>query len=171
MTTDDHGPSPAQLGQTMTVTPGEWTPLDDHGTQIYAYPDGSDAVTHEFTIAVQTADDTIRRLRAELESARTVIAHVDTWRHGGGEPGYDAAQAVIDAYDEHAGREFAAGSKPTVVLTGDTGGGRREFGIHVGGRDLGGFGYQDCGWAFQDHKPIIRDLAEALGAQVDDRTT
>ncbi|GAB7044897.1 hypothetical protein JCM9534A_00220 [Catenuloplanes indicus JCM 9534] len=69
-------------------------------------------------------------------------------------------------------RELAARpAPPVVVLTGDTGGGRREFGIHVGGRDLGGFGYQDCGWAFQDHKPIIRDLAEALGAQVDDRTT
>jgi hypothetical protein len=34
---DDLGPSPAQMGETMTVAAGEWTPLDDHGTQIYVY--------------------------------------------------------------------------------------------------------------------------------------
>lgn len=36
---DDNGPSPAQLGDTMTLAPGEWTPLDDNGTEIYVYGD------------------------------------------------------------------------------------------------------------------------------------
>lgn len=41
-------PSPAELGETMTVTPGEWTPLDDLGTAIYVYGDQS------VDVAVQT---------------------------------------------------------------------------------------------------------------------
>lgn len=36
---DESGPSPAQLGDTMTLVPGEWTPLDDNGTEIYVYGD------------------------------------------------------------------------------------------------------------------------------------
>lgn len=55
-TPDQNEPTPAQLGDTMTITPGEWTPLDDNGTQLYAYSDGPDAVTHPFTIAIQTAE-------------------------------------------------------------------------------------------------------------------
>lgn len=36
---DSLEPSPAQLGDTMTVAPNEWTPLDDYGTEIYVYGD------------------------------------------------------------------------------------------------------------------------------------
>lgn len=59
---DDLGPSPAELGDTMTVAPGEWTPLDDLGTQIYVYGD------QPVDIAVQRAeaDDEVRHLREEL---------------------------------------------------------------------------------------------------------
>lgn len=31
-------PSPAELGDTITVAPGEWTPLDDH-IEVYLYGD------------------------------------------------------------------------------------------------------------------------------------
>jgi hypothetical protein len=60
---DDLGPSPAELGDTITVATGEWTPLDDEGTQIYLYGD------HPVTLAVQTAEvaDEARQLRAEVE--------------------------------------------------------------------------------------------------------
>ena len=60
---DDLGPSPAELGDTMTVEAGEWTPLDDIGTQIYVYGD------RPVDIAVQVAevDNEIRRLRAQVE--------------------------------------------------------------------------------------------------------
>lgn len=56
-------PSPAELGDTITVAPGEWTPLDDEGTQIYLYGD------RPVTLATQTAEvaDEARRLRAEVE--------------------------------------------------------------------------------------------------------
>lgn len=36
---DSLEPSPAELGDTITVAPGEWTPIDDYGTEIYAYGD------------------------------------------------------------------------------------------------------------------------------------
>jgi hypothetical protein len=60
---DDLEPSPAELGETATVAPGEWTPLDDHGTQLYVY--GNQPVN----IAVQTADvdDEVRQLHAEVD--------------------------------------------------------------------------------------------------------
>lgn len=35
----DCNPGAAHLGEGMTVNPGEWTPLDDHGTEIYVYGD------------------------------------------------------------------------------------------------------------------------------------
>ncbi|WP_033338989.1 hypothetical protein [Catenuloplanes japonicus] len=39
--------------------------------------------------------------RTEVTAARALIEHVATWRHGGGDPGYDAADALIQAYDEY----------------------------------------------------------------------
>lgn len=63
-------PGAAHLGETMTVAPGVWTPLDDHGTEIYVY--GDQAVG----IAVQTAEvgDEIRRLRGEIDRLRHALA-------------------------------------------------------------------------------------------------
>lgn len=63
---DDLEPSPAQLGDTMTVAPGEWTPLDDRGTEIYLYGD------RPVDIAVQAAEqnDEVRQLHAEIARLR-----------------------------------------------------------------------------------------------------
>lgn len=36
---DSLEPSPAELGDTITVTPNEWTPIGDNGTEIYVYGD------------------------------------------------------------------------------------------------------------------------------------
>lgn len=44
-------PSPAEIGDTMTVEPGEWTPLDEHGTEVYLYGD------QPVTLAIQTAPE------------------------------------------------------------------------------------------------------------------
>jgi hypothetical protein len=62
-------PSPAELGETMTVTPGEWTPLDDLGTQIYVYGD------QPVDVAVQRADvdDEVRQLHAEVQRLRAEL--------------------------------------------------------------------------------------------------
>jgi hypothetical protein len=35
----DNDPSPATLGDTISVAPNEWTPIDDYGTEIYLYGD------------------------------------------------------------------------------------------------------------------------------------
>lgn len=61
---DDLGPSPAEMGVTMTVAPGEWTPLDDIGTQVYIYGD------QPVDLAVQLAgaDDEIRHLRESVSA-------------------------------------------------------------------------------------------------------
>ena len=32
-------PGAAHLGDTMTIQPKQWTPIDDHGTEIYLYGD------------------------------------------------------------------------------------------------------------------------------------
>lgn len=63
---DSLEPSPAELGDTMTVEPGEWTPLDDYGTQLYVYGDRS------VDIAVQAAEqgDEVCQLRAEVDRLR-----------------------------------------------------------------------------------------------------
>ena len=55
-------PSPAQMGETLTIAAGEWTPLDDIGTQIYVY--GEQPVD----VAVQAAevDAEVRQLRDDL---------------------------------------------------------------------------------------------------------
>lgn len=37
----DCNPGAANLGDTMTVQPREWTPLDNDGTQIYLYGDSA----------------------------------------------------------------------------------------------------------------------------------
>lgn len=73
---DSLEPSPAQLGETMTVAAGEWTPLDDLGTQLYVYGD------QPVDIAVQRAeaDDQIRQIdvaRELISAVRTIAA---TWR-------------------------------------------------------------------------------------------
>lgn len=77
MTTDDLEPSPAQMGETMTVTAGEWTPLDDHGTQIYVYGD------RDVDIAFQTADvdDELRNMRHLFDmQQRRMHAATARWR-------------------------------------------------------------------------------------------
>lgn len=83
----DLEPSPAQLGDTMTVLPGEWTPLDDHGTEIYVYGD------QPIDVAVQIAavDDEVRQLRAAVEE---IALHLDEYR--GAKALRESIQAVVD---------------------------------------------------------------------------
>jgi hypothetical protein len=84
---DELEPSPAQLGDTMTVAPGEWTPLDDHGTEIYLYG------TRSADIAVQTAavDDEVRQLRAAFDEIDRLL---DQYR--GQKALREGVQAVVD---------------------------------------------------------------------------
>jgi hypothetical protein len=57
----DCNPGAAHLGETATIPPGEWWPLDDHGTEIYAYGD------QPVDIAYQVgAEAEIRRLSEAL---------------------------------------------------------------------------------------------------------
>lgn len=60
---DDREPSPAELGDTMTVEPGAWTPLDEIGTEIYVYGD------RPVDIAVQYAavESELRQLRGDVK--------------------------------------------------------------------------------------------------------
>jgi hypothetical protein len=85
---DDLSPSPAQLGDTMTVEPGKWTPLDEIGTQVYVYGDQS------VDVAIQYAEveSEIRQLRRNVET------------HEGR---YHAVQKVLDGV---IGTEFEAGA-------------------------------------------------------------
>jgi len=84
---DSLEPSPAQLGDTMTLTPGEWTPLDEIGTQIYVYGD------QPVDIAIQYAEveSVIRQLRAEVTALAKGLLEI-------------AEQAMLDTY-------FAADSR------------------------------------------------------------
>ncbi len=61
---DSLEPSPAEMGDTTTLTPGEWTPLDEIGTQIYIYGD------QPVDIAIQYAEveSEIRQLRVEVSA-------------------------------------------------------------------------------------------------------
>lgn len=60
----------------------------------------------------------------------------------------------------------------TVVIEGETGGGRREFTVRLdeSGEVLFRAGYEECGWSFRKFIPQITALVEALGAEVDDQT-
>lgn len=60
--TDSLEPSPAQMGDTMTLAPGVWEPLDDIGTQIYVYGDQPVDVA----VLCAEADGEVRRLQIEL---------------------------------------------------------------------------------------------------------
>lgn len=60
---DSLEPSPAELGDTMTVAPGEWTPLDDIGTQIYLYGDRP----ADIAVQISGTDDEVHQLRAALD--------------------------------------------------------------------------------------------------------
>ena len=59
-----------------------------------------------------------------------------------------------------------------IVIEGDIGGGRREFTVRLDESDeiLFKADYDQCGWSFREFIPQITKLAEALGAEVDDRT-
>lgn len=59
-----------------------------------------------------------------------------------------------------------------VVIEGDIGGGAREFTVRLDESDeiLFRADYDQCGWSFHEFLPQITKLAEALGAEVDDRT-
>ncbi|GGK89373.1 hypothetical protein [Mangrovihabitans endophyticus] len=67
-------PSPAQMGDTTTLAPGEWTPIDEIGTQIYVYGD------QPVDVAVQYAEveSELRQLRREVDVARELIGTVRT---------------------------------------------------------------------------------------------
>lgn len=83
----DCNPSPAELGDTLTVNPRVWTPLDDHGTKIYMYRD------QPVDIAVQIApvDDEIRQLRRAFDD---IERHLDQYR--GAKALREGAQAIVD---------------------------------------------------------------------------
>lgn len=68
----DLEPSPAELGDTMTLAPGEWEPLDDIGTQIYVYGD------QPVDVAVQRAgaDDEVRQLHAEINRLHAALDQI-----------------------------------------------------------------------------------------------
>lgn len=67
--------APATLGEGLTVTPGEWTPLDDAGTQIYLYGD------RPADIVVQpVGDDLARQVDVARELIGTVRVIAETWR-------------------------------------------------------------------------------------------
>jgi hypothetical protein len=83
----DCTPSPAELGDTLTVDPRVWTPLDDHGTQLYVYGD------QQVEIAVQIApvDDEIRQLRRAFDDIDRLL---DQYR--GAKALREGAQAIVD---------------------------------------------------------------------------
>lgn len=69
--------SPAQLGETTTLLPRTWTPLDDHGTSVYAY--GDQRVDIAFTTA--DVDDELRDLRHLFEiQQRRMREATERWR-------------------------------------------------------------------------------------------
>jgi hypothetical protein len=61
---DSLEPSPAEMGDTTTLDPGEWTPLDEIGTQLYVYGD------QPVDVAIQYAEveSEVRQLRREVET-------------------------------------------------------------------------------------------------------
>jgi|SRR6185312_4107839 len=66
-------------------------------------------------------------------------------------------------------------SAPRIILSGDTGGGRRELEIGVRKTDgvteqIGRMGYEQCGWSFREHAEIFTKLGTALGIPVLDET-
>jgi hypothetical protein len=88
----DCNPGAAQLGETMTVDPREWTPLDDHGTEIYVYGD------QPVDIAYQAgAEDEIRQLREALDQIGRLL---DEYR--GAKALREGVQAVVDRMREDA---------------------------------------------------------------------
>lgn len=86
----DLEPSPAELGDTMTITPGEWTPLDDHGAEIYLYGDQPADIAFQVaaekpqvtfrdvdgTVAVYVGAQRVARLPAEAELAIDALVDV-----------------------------------------------------------------------------------------------
>jgi hypothetical protein len=83
----DCNPGAAHLGDTMTIDPRVWTPLDDHGTQLYVYGD------QRVDIAVQTADvdDEVRQLRAAIEQIDRLLG-----QYRGAKALREGVQAVVD---------------------------------------------------------------------------
>ena len=85
----DCNPGAAHLGDTMTITPGEWTPLDDNGTQIYLYGDQPADVAVQIQpaparISFREADDVVgvyveaqRVTSLPVEAERAINALVD----------------------------------------------------------------------------------------------
>lgn len=67
---DSLEPSPAQMGETATVPPGEWWPLDDHGTQIWVY--GGKAVDIAYQVG---AEGELQRLRETVERMSRRLLH------------------------------------------------------------------------------------------------
>lgn len=80
-------PSPAEMGDTMTVDPGVWTPLDDIGTELYVYGD------QPVDVAVQRApvDDEVRELRRGFDEIARLL---DEYR--GEKALREGVRAVVD---------------------------------------------------------------------------
>lgn len=70
-------------------------------------------------------------------------------------------QAERERLDSRAGK---------IVLSGDTGGGRRELIVSVNGEQVGRMDYEQCGWSFREHAEIFTNLGTALGIPVLDET-
>jgi hypothetical protein len=61
-------------------------------------------------------------------------------------------------------------SEKVIRLTGETGGGRREFVVFVDDEEVGDFNYEDCGWGFRGHAVVFKNLAAALDVPFVDET-
>ncbi len=83
----DCNPGAAHLGEGMTIRPCEWTPIDDHGTQIYLYGDQS----ADIVIQIAPVDDEVRQLRAAFDEIDRLL---DDYR--GAKALREGAQAVVD---------------------------------------------------------------------------
>lgn len=71
---DSLEPSPAEMGDTTTLQPGVWEPLDEIGTQVYVY--GNQPV--DIAIQYAAVEDELRQLRREVDVARELIGTVRT---------------------------------------------------------------------------------------------
>jgi len=69
-----------------------------------------------------------------------------------------------------AERERSSSRAGKIVLSGDTGGGRRELIVSVNGKRVGRMDYEQCGWSFREHAEIFTKLGTALGIPVLDET-
>lgn len=104
----------------------------------------------------------------EFESAGGMadITRCEVWVESGDPEGTDFGLICAQTREAH---EASSGTK-RIVLSGDTGGGRRELIVSVNGEQVGRMDYEQCGWSFRKHAEIFTRLGAALGVPVIDET-